>query len=63
MPLDPPGSVWVECDPAGNAKCPHCGAVGWYREHRWAACKHAVGPGSVGDKPALIFRGQKCESK
>jgi len=53
------GSIWVKCDAKGEAECPHCQIKGFYRGDKWAACKHAIGPGTVGDSPAMIFKREK----
>lgn len=65
MSLKVPGSIWVECAADGKAPCPHCGQVGWFRarESKWAGCKHAVGPGTVSGRPALIYRGEASGGK
>jgi hypothetical protein len=66
MPLTQPGSIWIQCNAKGEAACPHCGKVGWYRGDKWAGCEHAVGPGHMGNSidtpPALIFKGQPKEA-
>jgi len=53
------GSIWIKCDGKGEAECPHCQTKGYFRGNKWAGCKHAIGPGTVGKNPAMIFKAEK----
>ncbi len=52
------GSHWIVVNAAGKAACPHCEKLSWNSGKQWGGgCKHVIGPGSVKDQNAMIFRG------
>lgn len=53
------GSHWIAVNASGKAACPHCDKLSWTNGKQWGGgCKHVIGPGSIKDDEAIIFRGE-----